>query len=302
MRCPVVVPVLLTGVLLGTPACTADRDGDGLSGRDEKALGTNPGLADSDGDGLSDGEEAAAGTDPLSADSDGDRLLDGDESLAGTDPLSVDSDADGYDDYAEVVAGTDPLDADSVVYTGGWPFNPDKHLLADPGLQGGVGVGDRLPRRTGRDQFGDIVDLYDFANQGVPVVIDISALWCAPCQGMALWLEDGVDPAPDVFGFDRYENVQEAVENGELLWVTVMAQGAGAGSQADQSTVEEWAESFPQPEIAVVTDRTQSLTLWSQTQAFPSLLLLDESLRIEAWDPVSWQTTLEATSERLTSD
>jgi hypothetical protein len=294
--------ISLAITLLGLAACTADPDGDGLTNRDEKDLGTDPERADSDEDGLTDAEEADAGTDPLAADSDGDRLEDGDELDAGTDPLTSDTDGDGYDDRDEVVAGTDPLDADDVVYAGGWPFNADKHLLVDPGLGGGIAVGDRLPRRTGRDQFGEIVDLYDFAGEGVPVVIDISALWCAPCQGMAIWLEEGEDPAPDIFGFDRYANVQAAVDSGELRWITVMSQGAGSGSIADQSTVDEWATSFPQPNIPVVTDRYQALTVWSQTAAFPSLMLLDEDLNILSWDPADWNAGLAATSELLRED
>ncbi len=285
--------------LLIASACAGDLDGDGLSDADEKALGTDPEREDTDGDGLTDLEERDAGTDPLAADSDGDRLEDGDEAVEGTDPLEPDTDGDGYDDYAEVLARSDPLDADDLVYAGGWPFNPDKNLIPDPGLQGGIAVGDRLPRRAGRDQFGEIVDLYDFASGGVPVVIDISALWCGPCQGLATWLEEGEDPVPEVFGFDRFSNVQAAVDSGELRWITVMAQGAGSGTNADQATVEEWAESFPQPNIPVVTDRYQALTAWSQTAAFPSLMLLDEDLRIVSWDPADWQAGLADTSELL---
>jgi hypothetical protein len=42
-----------------------DSDGDGLTNREEFALGTNPNAADTDGDGFSDRAEVLAGTDPL---------------------------------------------------------------------------------------------------------------------------------------------------------------------------------------------------------------------------------------------
>ncbi|MCB9677230.1 MAG: hypothetical protein H6737_19080 [Alphaproteobacteria bacterium] len=285
--------MLRTGVLLALVGCAADVDGDGLTRAEERALGSDPALADSDGDGLTDGEEAAFGSDPTSPDTDGDRLLDGDEQRLGSDPLASDSDEDGYDDYAESVAGTDPADAASVIYAGGWPFNPDKNLLGDPGITGGHAAGDQMPRRTGRDQFGDIVDLYDFAGRGQPLVIDVSALWCGPCQGMALWLENGEDPIPEVFGFDEYARVQRAVANGEMTWITFMAEGDPPGSLATVDTVQEWAGSFPSPEIPVLTDRNRAITAWADVTGYPAVMVIDQDMKVVAWDPNRWRTALE---------
>lgn len=93
-----------------------DPDGDGLSNKEEKALGTNPKLADSDGDGLKDGEEIKTHkTDALKADSDGDSLNDREELMTHkTNPNKVDSDSDGLADNAELNNHkTDPLKADS---------------------------------------------------------------------------------------------------------------------------------------------------------------------------------------------
>ena len=97
-------------------AGSKDRDGDGLSDDEERALGTDINNPDSDGDGLSDGVEVnSTGTDPLDSDSDDDGLGDGTEvNETGTDPLDSDSDDDGLDDGTEVNrVQTDPNDADS---------------------------------------------------------------------------------------------------------------------------------------------------------------------------------------------
>ncbi len=68
---------------------------------------------DSDGDGLSDKEELALGTDPNNPDTDGDGLKDGEEvKKYKTDPLNPDTDGGGVPDGVEVANGTDPLDAD----------------------------------------------------------------------------------------------------------------------------------------------------------------------------------------------
>ena len=63
-----------------------DQDNDGISDKEEIALGTNINNADSDGDGLTDGEEVSLGTNPLNKDSDGDGYSDYDELNADTDP------------------------------------------------------------------------------------------------------------------------------------------------------------------------------------------------------------------------
>lgn len=64
-----------------------DLDNDGLSNKDEVALGTSPSSADTDDDGLSDYDELNKyNTDPLKADTDGDTLNDGEEVAIGLDP------------------------------------------------------------------------------------------------------------------------------------------------------------------------------------------------------------------------
>ena len=71
---------LFAKALLGLSVVTlvacggSDADGDGLSKKDEEALGLDPDNPDSDGDGLMDGDEIAFGADPLNPDTDGDGL------------------------------------------------------------------------------------------------------------------------------------------------------------------------------------------------------------------------------------
>ena len=68
----------------------SDRDGDGLSDRDEQLLYfTNPIMADSDGDGLNDREEIE---------------------IYGTNPNRLDSDNGGVRDGSEIARGANPLD------------------------------------------------------------------------------------------------------------------------------------------------------------------------------------------------
>lgn len=155
-------------VLFGCPA-----PGDGPGKDDEENLDK-----DSDGDGLLDSEEQAFGTDLSVADTDGDGLLDGEEYDLGTSGTEVDTDGDGYRDSDEITEGSDPTDASSLIYTGGWPYNAEKDAVDDPGWDGKAREGKQFPRFVGVDQYGEEVDIYDYAMQeGKPVVIDLSAEW-----------------------------------------------------------------------------------------------------------------------------
>jgi len=104
------------GLIFVNGSGSSDKDGDGLTKREEKELGTDPENPDTDADGLKDGEEVRTIlTNPLIPDTDGDSLKDGDEVKAhNTDPNKTDTDVDGLTDGEEVnLYKTDPLKADT---------------------------------------------------------------------------------------------------------------------------------------------------------------------------------------------
>jgi len=110
-----------------------------------------------------------------------------------------------------VDAGTDPLDADSRPYVGGWPFNPDKDALEDPGWTVVAREGQRVPRFVSTDQFGDTVDLYDFAASDVPVVIELTWFRCEACESFADQLSrQGTAISP-------------AIADGRVWWIRVLS-------------------------------------------------------------------------------
>ena len=109
-----------------------------------------------------------------------------------------DTDGDGYTDLQEEHFGSNPNDVSSLIYKGGWPYNVDKDYMPYINFKDCSSIpygngcqctedsqcmegskceilftsqncvpkqGAQLPRFIGIDQFGDNVDLYDFANQ-----------------------------------------------------------------------------------------------------------------------------------------
>lgn len=248
---------LLALALLGCPADDTDTDGDGLLDTEEEDLGTDPELADSDGDGLDDGAEVDD---------------------HGTDPLATDSDGDGYPDGAEVEHETDPTDDEDGIYEGGWPWNTGKDDWDAPDLDDTADEGDRVGHLVGFDQFGDEVDIYDFGNQGVPIILDVSAQWCPPCQAVAGWLAWESDPY-DLE--DTYADLRAVVNEGLIRWVTVMEQNNQGGAPS-QETAEQWDDDYPNENIPVLADsEPDQVLIHLEQMGYPSFHALDDQMVIE---------------------
>jgi len=232
---------------------------------------------DTDKDGLSDAEEKELGTDPESVDSDGDGLNDYEEvNDLNTDPTQKDSDGDGYWDSWEITEGSDPTDADSKIYIGGWPYQPNKDdgaAVEDAALT----VGAQMARVKLLDQFGEEVDLYDFSKQGKLTIVDVSAIWCGPCNGMASWLSGG----PDDYNWGgSYPTIAEKVHSGKVHWITVLGED-GSGAIPDVNDLAQWYADYPDPNIPVLADTSNSLFKNSYLSGgWPTVFVIDGNMNI----------------------
>lgn len=246
---------------------------------------------DSDNDGMSDADEAKAGTDPQKADTDGDGINDGIEAETGTDPIKPDTDSDGYTDGQEAHAGTDPLDPKSVIYTGGWPYNTTKDDYDDPGILTPASLGNRIARWKALDQFGQVVDIYDFMAADTPIVLDIGTKFCKPCKGVAAWLSTGNPGAesPETDGpvntyawwKDSYAKIYDMIQNGDILWVTVLWSSCKMEStKAKPEDVVWWDQQWPNEHIPVLVDPDCSFKEHMQVNAMPHISVLNSKLEL----------------------
>ena len=207
---------------------------------------------------------------PLDVDSDGDGLTDAEEANLGTDPDDIDSDADGYRDGDEVTEGSDPTDPESLIYTGGWPYNADKDSLGNPPWDPIAEEGAQAPHYLAVDQYGDTVDLYDFAQQGIPVVLDVGTPWCGPCKDMAAYLATG-DEAHVMWERD---GVVEPYPWWDESYGPITVTDAAA-----------WHTEYENEAIAVLADTDLQLNYWLDIQSYPAISILDENMELQVYSP-----------------
>ncbi len=257
--------------------------------------------SDRDSDGLADVEEARLGTDPDDPDSDDDALVDGAEVALGTDPLDADSDDDTYRDGDEAFEGTDPLDAASRIYVGYWPYYRDKEALFDPGWsEGGVREGGRMWRLEAPDQFGDVVDVFDLAGHGRPVVFTLCAAWSEACDDLASLLEGGAAPSYDDFLDEPwYALLPALVAEGQITWVTILDYETEE-QIATEATAADWYARHPNPAIPVLVDlEGSSVADCAQAVGYPTVWLVEEDMRISVYDPVQYDEVFNALVDRF---
>jgi hypothetical protein len=255
---------------------------------------------------------------PGNMDSDMDGLPDAEEAILGTDPLDPDTDGDGYLDGHEVTEGKDPLDPESRIYHGNWPYNPDKDDVdgpgwdkcvdgqcigkgscdpADEGVDGSpwedptgcsLKEGLQLPRWSGKDQYGDSVDLYDFLGTGKPIVLDVGTPFCKPCKGLAAFFSTG-DPnhttahAPDPLNSfawwkPEYEVILDLINNDEIHWITIVWSSCVGGNPVDEAAGAAWHDEWPHPKIPVLVDPDCKLKDYLNVKAMPHIDVLDPDL------------------------
>ena len=196
-------------------------------------------------------------------------------------------------------------------YAGGWPVNPRIDDIEDPGFDlpcpGPTGceclsnadcynqncrahpkgnycvpkAGEVIPRFEAIDQFGESVDLYDFAHQGKMTLIELSAAWCSPCNDIAFWLTtNDMKIQENPWWKDRYLPVRDLIENGEVQLINIMFEGKEKKTTATFEDIVSWHKNYPDPHVPILVDEYQTMHSWVKPTGLPCIFLVDENMRL----------------------
>lgn len=153
---------------------------------------------------------------------------------------------------------------------------PPSDLLGE-----GWGVGDTAPDFRLTDQFGDSVSMWQF--YGNVILVDISTMWCAPCQELAKHTESTWQDYKDD-GFVYLTILQEDVEGGTV----------------DAEDIQKWVDSFGI--TAPVLDDSSKAATGSAVQQgiFPAVLVVGRDMKVvERVNPVEEQRVRKAIERAL---
>jgi thiol-disulfide isomerase/thioredoxin len=146
-----------------------------------------------------------------------------------------------------------------VAPTNSWPTSPPPEGLTAEGFEEGEVVPDfRL-----MDQFGAEVSLWQF--YGSVVVLDISTMWCAPCQQLALGVQEVADTYKDQGFF--YLTVFPEDQDGDVRDPLI----------PDQEDLQGWANYYDIAEPLLSDDEGYAAQV--VTEGYPVVLVIDRQMK-----------------------
>ena len=210
-------------------------------------------------------------------------------------------------------------------YFGGWPFNPNKDQIigenlvpncdndkkavlcecvkhddcesgmcfASPRvgrycLQGSQTV---FPEIILLDQFGEEVNIYDFAGHGKLIIVELSTSWCKPCRDLADWMANG---NPNVTSSKmwkkEYNIVKDLVSKEQIYFVNIILQDDYRDT-ASLETLEDWFQMYPEDHVAILADIDQEVINWVRPTGYPTIILLNDKMETVMFSIRGWHDT-----------
>ena len=202
-------------------------------------------------------------------------------------------------------------------YFGGWPINTNKDSIQDPGflLDCGETSGNKknlgcscitddecgsgkclssprkgrycgqtegtiFPRYKLMDQYGEEVDIYDFAGHGKLIVIEFSTSWCNPCRQLASFFTYGDEEVfKNRWWKPEYEIIKELIHNDRIYFINIQVQDVYR-EPASLYSVEDWFQEFPDEKIPILVDSDYKVRDWMRITGYPTVIVLNDKMEV----------------------
>jgi peroxiredoxin len=139
----------------------------------------------------------------------------------------------------------------------GWPISSPPG-----GLQGeGFGEGQVVPDIRLLDQFGAEVSIWQF--YGDVIVLDVSTMWCAPCQIIAAEVQE----------------TWEDYESQGFQYLTMLPENLSSDAPSTEE-LQSWAEDFGIEQPILSDDAGHSYEITGSPAAFPQIVIIDRDMTV----------------------
>jgi len=213
-------------------------------------------------------------------------------------------------------------------YFGGWPINEDKDKINDPGFifdcdkeapkknigcecsneddcYSGIcfnsprvgkyclqGEGTIFPRYKLMDQYGEVVDIYDFAGHNKMIIVEFSTSWCQPCRDFSAWLAfDDMDVISHQFWKEEYAIIKRLIKEEKVYFINIQIQDKYK-NPSSLASVEDWVYDYPDETIPVFSDSNYEVRNWARITAYPTMIVLNDKMEIVKFSIRGWQDAL----------
>jgi hypothetical protein len=130
------------------------------------------------------------------------------------------------------------------------------------------------------DQFGQMVDIYDFSGQGRYILLELSAAWCAPCNQLASWfVYDDPEVTYQTWWNPTYLQLKPWIETGKVTLINVQY-GDEYRDNASLASIQDWYSRYPHDNVPVLADSEKLLHTWIKPTGIPTAILLNDKMEI----------------------